>query len=186
MKPHAHSLRTTGLAALALAAGLALASLAFAAERATPKASGPAKQPPPAAPMPNLPENAEEIGALKGENPAAPTVTRRPAKQLTPMMAEILAYIEARDLAMATKMQQQKLAKTDAAGALAAQAELQAMKQETELEVLRIQVRWARKDGRNDDAAKLEATIDQILNPKVPVATEKRPAPTSSTSPTSR
>jgi hypothetical protein len=184
MLPTPRHVRLAALTALVALAAFAVPALA--AERNAPTASGSAKEPPPAAAMPALPENAEEIEALKGQPVPAPAVVRRPVGKTTPMMAEILGYLEARDQAMTLKRQQLKSAATDAAAALALQAELQGMKQETELEVLRIQSRWARKEGRTADADKLDAVIAEILNPRVPIATEKRPVPATPTAPASR
>lgn len=163
--------------ALVVAGALALAAAAFAADKAEPTASGPASTPPPAAAMPAIPENAEELKATQGTVPAPATVTRRPLRKLSPMMAEILAYLETRDQAMALKKQQAGATAAGPADALAAATELQRMKQETELEVLAIQARWARKEGRTADAERIEATIEEILHPKVPSNPETRPAP---------
>lgn len=177
--PRSHRLPGLMLA-LAAASALAWAAAAPAADKVEPTGSGPAASPPPAAAMPAIPENAEELKAPQGAAPAPATVTRRPARKLTPMMAEILAYLEARDHAIALRQQQLAApgaARPDAAAALAAAAEMQRMKQETELEVLAIQARWARREGRTADAQRIEETIEEILRPKVPVNPEVRPAP---------
>lgn len=164
---------------LVLLGSLVLATASLAADKVAPQASGSAKTPPPAAPMPAIPENAEEIEALKGQAPSGEVVTRRPARTRTPMMAEILTYLEERDRQFDTKRQQLTAAKADRARAAALQLELQAMKLETEIAVLRIQARYAVKEGRTSDAERIEASIQERLEPQVKVAPEPRPIPTS-------
>lgn len=158
-----------------------LAHVAAAAERVAPEASGPANVAPPGAKLPAIPENAEEIEAAKGQPQPGVIVTRRPAHKLTPMMAEILAYMDARDLLIQNKRQQYTASKKDPTAALAIQTEMQKLKFDTEIEVLRIQQRWAVKEGRAADAAAIEASIDDRVNPKVTLAPVHRPAPTAAT-----
>jgi len=157
---------------------LSLAFTAHAADKVAPQASGSAKTPPPAAALPAIPENAEEIEALKGQAPAGEIVTRRPARALTPMMAEIRAYMDERDAQYAAKRQQLTAAKTDLTRSAALQLELQAMKVETEIAVLRIQAKHALKEGRTADARRIEESIQERLEPQVKLAPEKRPVPT--------
>ncbi len=159
-------------------AALALATAVLAAERVAPTASGSAQNPPKVSALPAVPENADEIQGTQGQPSLVTPLVRQPAHKLTPMMAELLGYMDARDQAMALKRKQLAAAKSDAAATLALQAELQQMKQDTELEMLRIQLRWAQKEGRSSDAQQLARVIDGILHPVVPVNPEKRPAPT--------
>ncbi len=161
-----------------LIAALALATAALAAERVAPTASGSSQQPPKVSALPAIPENADEIQGTVAQPPLVTPLVRQPAHRLTPMMTELLGYLDARDQAMTLKRKQLAAAKTDAAATLALQAELQQMKQDTELEMLRIQFRWAQKEGRTADAQQLAKVIDGILHPVVPVNPEKRPAPT--------
>ena len=169
--------RSLSLAFLCMLAGSLFALAATAAERVVPEASGPASAAPPAAKLPAIPENAEEIEALKGQAPAGTIITRRPAITLTPMMAEIFTYMDARELLLEAKRHQYATAKSDPAAAMTLQSEMQKLKFETEIEVLRIQARWATKEGRSADALAIEASIEERLNPKVTLAPEKRPDP---------
>lgn len=173
--------RSIVLAVLSLLTVSLMASAAIAAERVAPQSSGSAKTPPPAADLPAIPENAEEIEALKGQPQTGTIVTRRPARTLTPMMAEILAYMESRDLLLAAKRQQYQASKSDRTASAALQQEMQQMKLETELAVLRIQARHAMKEGRTADAQRIETSIQERLDPQVKLAPEKRPVPQSST-----
>ena len=178
MRRHSMTRRSSlFLAFLCLLAGSLFSHAAIAAERVAPEASGPASAAPPAAKLPAIPENAEEIEALKGQPQTGTIVTRRPTLALSPMMAEIFSYMDARDLLLEAKRQQYATAKSDPAAAMTLQTEMQKLKFETEIEVLRIQVRWATKEGRTADALALEASIEERLNPKVTLAPEKRPAP---------
>lgn len=169
--------RSLFLAVLCALAASLFALPAVAAERVEPEASGPASTAPPAAKLPAIPENAEEIEALKGQPQPGTIVTRRPAITLSPMMAEIFTYMDARDLLLAAKRHQYSTAKSDPAAAMTLQSEMQKLKFETEIEVLRIQARWATKEGRTADALAIEASIEERLNPKVTLAPEKRPVP---------
>ncbi len=162
---------------LSLLSLLLLATGATAAERVAPEASGPASKAPPAKALPNLPENAEEIEAQKGQPQTAPIVTRRPARTLTPMMAEVFAYMESRDLELAAKKLQLTSNKSDATASATLQQEMQKHKFDTEIEVLRIQARHATKEGRLADAKQIEESIEERIHPKVTLAPEKRPAP---------
>lgn len=160
---------------------ISLSSAALAAEPVTPQSSGPAHVPAPARPLPNLPENAEEIQAVQGKAPAGAIVTRRPARVLTPMMAEIMAFLETHDQALAARRQQLATHKNDRAAAATLQQEIRRMKMDGEIEVLRIQARHAAKEGRVADARRLEESIEERLNPKVRIAPEQRPVPQPST-----
>ncbi len=177
MSRHDHLIRRALPLALGALAALSLSLAAVAAEKVAPEASGPASEAPPAARMPAVPENAEEAEALKGQATKGEIVTRRPAHTLTPMMAEIFAYMEAREVLIAAKRQQYAAAKTDAAAAASLQAEMQKLKFDTEIEVLRIQARHAHKEGRTEDARRIEASIEEILKPQIRIAPEKRPLP---------
>jgi hypothetical protein len=166
------------LALFTLVATGLLALAAVAAEKVAPQGSGPAGSAP-SVKLPTLPENAEEIEALKGQVTPGAAVTRRPARKLTPMMAEIFTYMEAREAALTARRQQLVAARADHATALALQLEMQKIKFDTEIEVLRIQARYATAEGRTADAQRIEASIEERLNPKVRIAPESRPVPSS-------
>jgi hypothetical protein len=59
---------------------------------------------------------------------------------------------------------------SDPHAALEIQREIEALKVGTELELLRIQARHARLEGRHDTAERIKTVIERILNPEVPTA----------------
>ena len=154
-------------------------AVALAAEKAeAPKASGSPQVAPPTAGAPAIPENADELKAP----PVAPTNAQvpvsKPRVRLTAKMAEIQALHAVRDQAIAEKAR--ALATASPATAAALQAEIGQMKLDLEIETLRIQARWARKENRIADAERIETAIEGILNPSVRVAPEFRPVPAAS------
>lgn len=165
--------------AVALLCACTLA-VAFAAEKTqAPKASGTSQTAPPAAVAPAIPENADELKAP----PAAPATAKpsaaKPRVRMTPLMAELQTLHAERDLAIAEKARGVATASPAAAAAL--QAEIGQMKLDLEIETLRIQSRWARKENRLADAERIDTVIEGILNPQVRVAPESRPAPVAPT-----
>jgi hypothetical protein len=165
------------LAMLGTILGSLMGLAALGAERVEPQSSGPASAPPPAANLPALPENAEEIQAQQGQVQQGQIVARRPARTLTPMMAEIMTFLEARDREVALKRQQLAAVRADRGATAALQEEMRQLKLDTELGVLRIQARHATMEGRVDDARRIEASIEERLHPKVRIAPEPRPLP---------
>jgi hypothetical protein len=60
-------------------------------------------------------------------------------------------------------------AKDDRA-ALAVQREIDRVKRDAEVSLLRTQADWARRAGRIEAASRIEAAIEQILHPRAPLA----------------
>jgi thioredoxin-like negative regulator of GroEL len=100
--------------------------------------------------------------------PPADQARPLPQKPLSPMMQEIHATLEQNDAAVAALQQTLKTA-PDEQQALALLRAIAQQKKNTEVSILRIQVRYARQAGNQDAVAKLGLAIEQILNPK-PVA----------------
>ncbi len=99
-----------------------------------------------------------------------------PERQERPMMLEIRAVLEHAS-EQSTQLQLQFETATNETTALGIQRELEKLMQDSEIEVLQIQARYARARGDNDMADGIEASIANILDPKVPVARTDRPRP---------
>ena len=96
----------------------------------------------------------------------------------SPMITEIRATLDASRLEIANLVAQAPAHRSHEAD-LALQTQIAQLKQQAELDILAIQVRFARADGQEDLAQQIEADIALIVSPPVPVApTETRPAPT--------
>jgi hypothetical protein len=116
----------------------------------------------PGAPPPVSPDSLREVATT----PVA----------LTPEMAAIRGALDegrARVDALAVRL----AAMTDNDACFALQREIELAKRDTELQVLSIQVDFARREKRGETAAELEAVIAQIRNPQVTPVVVNRPAP---------
>ncbi len=95
----------------------------------------------------------------------------------SPMITEIRATLDASRLEIVDLTAQAPAHRSDEAD-LALQTQIAQLKQQAELDILAIQVRYARADGREELASQIEADIAAIISPPPPVApTETRPAP---------
>ena len=95
----------------------------------------------------------------------------------SPMITEIRATLDASRLEIADLTAQAPAHRSHEAD-LALQTQVAQLKQQAELDILAIQVRYARGDGREELARQIEADIAAIISPPPPVApTETRPAP---------
>jgi len=101
------------------------------------------------------------------------------AKNLSPMMQAIRAAWEEFEVTR-TSLQEAVDAAPNAAAALEAQRRLEASASEFELRVLRIQAEFARREGRTDQAERIEAAIRAIESPPDLRAPADRPAPAGS------
>lgn len=90
---------------------------------------------------------------------------RPAAEPRSPMMREIFAALETKQIAVA-ELQARFAAEGDATRALDLQREAETLKMAAELEILRIQLRYARDEGRDEAAARLEAAIDTMTAPR--------------------
>lgn len=98
-------------------------------------------------------------------------------KPLSPMMSEIRATMEV-GRGQIAELTSQAAATPDQVANQAIQNEIATVKQQVELDILGIQVRYARSNGDEDLALKIEASIAAITSPPAAVApAEARPAP---------
>ncbi len=115
--------------------------------------------------------------AVQAPQPAATeavvdTAAVRP-RRLSPMGLEMQQVMDKEKEALAG-LQARFAAARDAAAALAVQREIERLKVETEVALLRIQAGYARRAGQLEAAQRIEAAIEGILNPVKPQAPAKR------------
>jgi len=153
-----------------------LASLAVAAD---PEPQAPANPPTNGEQqaVPNLDINQAELEAGVALDPVDPVELPGGELPASPMMLEIKSTLDANRTAVAELAA--RAAATPAHDAnLAIQREIAVLKQQAELDVLAIQVRYARADGNEELADQIEAAIAAIISPPAPTApTEARPTP---------
>jgi hypothetical protein len=114
-------------------------------------------------------------GATPGAAPVGPAAMVKPP--MSPMVSEMMSLLQANDEKLAALGARLKAARTTDE-ALAAQKEIQELKQGTEISLLQIQATYARREGRTQAAEKLEATIHDLQSPQRIAATPaNRPAP---------
>ena len=115
--------------------------------------------------------------ARPAEPPAAPEVAPRlPAHWLSPMVAEMFAALD-EQRAKIGRVRAELAQARDGARAFELQRAISAAKQETEVRLLRIQADHARRDGRLEVAAKLDAALTAMTTPAPAREPEVRPAP---------
>ena len=117
-----------------------------------------------AEPMKSAPDS-PAVASEDGSTPAR-IVPKRPR---TPMDVELFAILDRQREALAALRTRFKDAKDDRT-ALAVQREIDRLKRDTEISLLRVQADWARRAGRVEGARRIEAEIGQIQNPKAPLA----------------
>jgi hypothetical protein len=96
---------------------------------------------------------------------------------LSPMLQEILAAWDASQVAVAA-LDQSFRAASDATTALAIQRQIEDLRQQTEVRILGIQAKYARQEGRIEDAEEIEAAIEEMTTPTPRGEPVDRPAPT--------
>ncbi len=101
-----------------------------------------------------------------------------PERELSPMMVEIESLLEAEKLAVEERRVQMTQT-TDMAQRVALMDEIHQLKTDTELEILRVQLRYAQQEGHLDTAQEIEAAIEFMTGPRPVPAPEPRPAPDS-------
>jgi hypothetical protein len=102
-----------------------------------------------------------------------PTAATAP---MTPMMADITAALQVEQAQVAALAAQLATAPDDAA-ALELHRAIEQAKMDGQLQVLGIQARYARAEGRVEDATKLEAAMATMGHTAVPANVEQRAAP---------
>jgi hypothetical protein len=95
---------------------------------------------------------------------------------MTPMMADITAALQTEQAQVAALAAQLATAPDDAA-ALQLHRAIEQAKMDGQLQVLGIQARYARAEGRLEDATKLEAALTAMGKVAAPLNVEPRPAP---------
>jgi len=128
----------------------------------------------PAASIPDLPENRAEIEAVRaGELKLEPAPDAPAAPQAaTPRSPEMLEIDQAlaAERALVAELEARLEGAPDEPAALDLLREIERTKQQTEIEILRLQAKHARLAGREEQAAEIEAVVQQILAPAlVPV-----------------
>lgn len=145
----------------ALSTGIALAALVLAAPSPAETPSGSATRPATVAPV-------EPAAAVADTLPAA----RHPS----PMMLEVRAALE-RERERTETLRARLRERPGGQEALALQREIERVKLDTEVAILRIQAGAARKAGRTAQAERLEAAAADLLAPPPATAPVARPAP---------
>lgn len=156
------------LAAIA-AATLLSVSIAFAQEAQVtepPAGRTEAVQPAKAAPV---------APASSAEAPAA--LAPAPVRAASPMLLEMQALLAAEhEQVLVLRERAAKAANAD--DAMALQREIEKLKFDTEVSLLRVQAKHARAAGRTEVATRIEAAISELVNPPKLKAPAVRPVPT--------
>ena len=93
------------------------------------------------------------------------------------MMLEIKATMDLRRSEI-SELAERAAGSPDSQANFAIQQEISILKQQTELDILAIQARYARSEGNEELALQIEAAIEAITSPPAPTApVEERPAP---------
>jgi hypothetical protein len=83
----------------------------------------------------------------------------------SPLMQDITAAWESH-LVVVAALEQQLAGAASAADALALQHQIEAVRAQVEIQILTLQARYARQEGRLDDAAGIEAAIAELTTPR--------------------
>jgi hypothetical protein len=162
----------TLLAAVATTLWMITIAYAQSPQPADPKA-GPAPAIDAASPAPVAPGSVQPA-APEGAAPA-PAV-QAPVRRLSPMMAEMQTVLAAENEKLAELRQRVRSAPTPDE-ALAIQRDIERLKFETEVSLLRVQAKHARAAGRTEVASRIEMAIAELVHPPKPVAPAARPVP---------
>ena len=181
----------TRLSAVHRRLGLVMLTIAAIALTAAGARAQDEKHPTPSPGVVNPPAAHAATSALRSGPPApadltpvppAPGVALLKKPVLTPMMSEVMTLLATQDTKLAALAERQKHATTPDE-ALAVQKEIQALKIGTEVSVMRIQANYARREGRAQDAARLEAAVEALTSPPRVHAPADRAVPTRTDSP---
>jgi hypothetical protein len=123
------------------------------------------------------------IAAVKGPAPEelTPTTTLQETAARSdvptdrpgaPMLAEITSLVNARQAEVAEL--NERAIHADFRTRIELQHRIRAIKQQTQLDILGIQVEYARRAGRIEAAERLEAQIEAVKNPVIPTRTIER------------
>ena len=158
------------LAAIA-AATLLSASIALAQEpQVTEQPAGKTEAVQPAKAAPVAPASSAEAPAALAPAPAAPV------RAASPMRLEMQALLAAEhEQVLALRERAAKAPSADEA--LALQREIEKLKFDTEVSLLRVQAKHARAAGRTEVATRIEAAVTELLSPPKVMAPAARPVP---------
>jgi hypothetical protein len=145
---------------------LVVPSPTLAGEAAAPPRPAAPGSPAPLAVLPETdlavsPAPAEDAGSVSAPGPDVPPMVRR---KLHPMAADMRAAVEHERTSLAELSRRFRAASSPEA-ALAVQREIERVKHETELTLLRIQADYARRAGLAGVAARIEAAIEEMTRP---------------------
>jgi len=121
-------------------------------------------------------ESGTEAAPRPDAVPAAPPAVSKADVSLSPVMEEIGAAWEKSRLEVAG-LEERFASASGEDEALAIQKEIERLLVEVELEILGIQARYAREEGRIEVAEEIEAAIESMTSPAPLPAPEERPAP---------
>jgi hypothetical protein len=107
--------------------------------------------------------------------PTADTPAPTP-REPSPMMRDIVAAWDAQELAVEV-LEAQVAACTDPVAALALQRQIEGLRAQVEIQILTIQARYARQEGRLDVAAEIEAAVAEMTAPRPRGIPAERPVP---------
>lgn len=107
------------------------------------------------------------------ETTAAATVAPRAPESFTPCQQAIQALLE-QEAARLAELEARVPAAADAAAFLSLQREIEQVKQDTELQVMRTQAEFARLEGRVEQAERIEAALAEMAAPRPAAAPTER------------
>lgn len=119
-----------------------------------------------------------EVAPLAGdpsvvETTAATTAAPRAREGLSPCQQAIQALLD-REATQLAELDARLPGAFDEAAVLALQREIEQVKQETELQVMRVQADFARREGRVAQAEQIEAALAEMAAPRPAVAPIER------------
>ena len=117
-----------------------------------------------------------EEGGLEQDATSKSGAECPPTAQPSPMMRQIQDVLDMQQTTVA-QLEDRFQAVTDEATALAIQREIRAILIQTELDILRIQADFARREGRDAVVRAIEISIERMISPPPPQAPTDRPAP---------
>lgn len=120
--------------------------------------------------------------------PGAPTpapAATTPRAAATPMHAEIQQSLEA-EQAELVRLQTSIEQTTDLAAGLQLQQQIESVKLRTQVDILRIQARYARVAGKTATAEELDEIIEKLTRPPAPGIPVDRPQPAAPAAPSSK
>jgi len=108
--------------------------------------------------------------------PAAVTPSAMPRRPLTPLMADIRVVMD-RESEQLAGLEAERAKAPDAQAALEVQRRIEKLKQQTEIDLLRVQAVHARRAGKTALAQRIDAAIVELTQPRPRFEPVDRPAP---------